>query len=608
MRRITPTIAVVLACLIMPIAARQQAPQQPSPRFRGGVTVVPVDVRVLDRDGRPVTDLRQQDFTVLENGVAQRITQFFPHAFTAQHSEVSAGRRAEPAASTGRPDVAPQNRRVVLIVLGLGRLAGPSKELDAALEFTRQRLLPQDFVAVAAFNRATDFTIDHERAAQTIERFRTRHEKIHALMAQHFSGLQAAYGSDGIPPAIQTLIDEIFQAPRASGPRELPGAGTDASRISEDTRRQMTELQRAELLADRTGAFAGLPDPTATVTADLVGMPFDEYVSKSKLAMFDLGNIYRGVEYLRAIQGEKHLVFVTPSGLFPPRVENDKSLAAAASDSRVAIDILYTGGVVGAPPPKSAFERIGGATASQMPNPRAEQEGMPTSGMVFEQIARVQGLRELAQMTGGQVAAFTSGASAFRRLAEATRFEYLLGYSPTNAAREGDYRRIVVKVNRPGVTVSYRGGYFARDRFVPIDRRSLLTQQRIGAAAGSGTDIRDIEVTIKSMSVRGDARAPELALEVAIGSLPATSFTLEGDRHAARLDITVFCGDAAGNPVGEMSQNIDLKLREETWQGLPHLVVPYVARVRLHGDPKHVKVIAYNYDADRVGTASAKLK
>ena len=45
-----------------------QPGQETTPRFSGAVDVVQVDVRVLDRDRRPVQGLTLADFTVLENG------------------------------------------------------------------------------------------------------------------------------------------------------------------------------------------------------------------------------------------------------------------------------------------------------------------------------------------------------------------------------------------------------------------------------------------------------------------------------------------------------------------------------------------------------------
>src|SRR5687767_8429222 len=58
----------------------QGQPPQNAQVFRGRTLLVPVDVRVLDREGKPVTDLSQQDFTILENGVPQKISHFHTQA------------------------------------------------------------------------------------------------------------------------------------------------------------------------------------------------------------------------------------------------------------------------------------------------------------------------------------------------------------------------------------------------------------------------------------------------------------------------------------------------------------------------------------------------
>ena len=64
-------------------AAAALAGQQPpiskpadQPTFRSSVTTVPIDVRVVDSDGNPITDLDAGDFTVIENGVRQQIRHF----------------------------------------------------------------------------------------------------------------------------------------------------------------------------------------------------------------------------------------------------------------------------------------------------------------------------------------------------------------------------------------------------------------------------------------------------------------------------------------------------------------------------------------------------
>ncbi len=46
------------------------------PTFRTNTSIVPTDVRVVDKDGKPVTDLTKADFTVTDDRLAQTITQF----------------------------------------------------------------------------------------------------------------------------------------------------------------------------------------------------------------------------------------------------------------------------------------------------------------------------------------------------------------------------------------------------------------------------------------------------------------------------------------------------------------------------------------------------
>lgn len=68
--------AVVLAgvqCLVT-LAARQTPPQRPS--FRAAIDVVSLTITVTDADGRFVTDLNEDEFSVFEDGVKQDISYF----------------------------------------------------------------------------------------------------------------------------------------------------------------------------------------------------------------------------------------------------------------------------------------------------------------------------------------------------------------------------------------------------------------------------------------------------------------------------------------------------------------------------------------------------
>ncbi len=50
---------------------------------------------------------------------------------------------------------------------------------------------------------------------------------------------------------------------------------------------------------------------------------------------------------------------------------------------------------------------------------------------------------------------------AVQEISSELRQQYLIGYYPTNLSRDGTYRRIQVAVNRPGLSVRTRRGYYA---------------------------------------------------------------------------------------------------------------------------------------------------
>jgi Ca-activated chloride channel family protein len=52
-------------------------------------------------------------------------------------------------------------------------------------------------------------------------------------------------------------------------------------------------------------------------------------------------------------------------------------------------------------------------------------------------------------------------ASISERISRDLRSEYLIGYSPSNATRDGKYRQIRLQLDDPKLRTSYRHGYQA---------------------------------------------------------------------------------------------------------------------------------------------------
>jgi VWFA-related protein len=73
----------------------------------------------------------------------------------------------------------------------------------------------------------------------------------------------------------------------------------------------------------------------------------------------------------------------------------------------------------------------------------------------------VAGAERLAEDTGGFSVRNTNDLRrGLNRIAEEGRNYYLIGYSPADASKAGEYRRIKVRVDRPGLKVRCRPGYF----------------------------------------------------------------------------------------------------------------------------------------------------
>jgi hypothetical protein len=73
MKALAAALGLALAVLsaVEGLAAQDQPP--PKPTFKSAVDLVPVDVNVIDKSGRPVRDLAADDFTLTVDGKLRHI-------------------------------------------------------------------------------------------------------------------------------------------------------------------------------------------------------------------------------------------------------------------------------------------------------------------------------------------------------------------------------------------------------------------------------------------------------------------------------------------------------------------------------------------------------
>jgi VWFA-related protein len=568
------------------VPEQQQAAQQP--QFRSGVLLVPVDVRVLDnKTGKAVTDLKQTDFTILENGVPQIISQFYA---TTLKPEDRRPDDPKPKMALRMPasDLNMANRRVFLLMLGRGRLQEPSMGLDALATFVRTQLLPQDMVAVFAYDRATDFTTDHERIAQLIDRFKTAHLDINVRIENETSaGLAGVYGSARLSKSVQARIDAVFLGTGVVGSQRVEGK--PSAQAAADARTNTDAGQRAEQIAAAAemAKLDGVPSTIVPSIRDEIdtdafaGLPFEEFVSQNAQMLQDLSNVYACIEYLRRFDGEKHLVFLTQYGLALPRREEDELVARTASDARVVIDTFQTGGLKGQP---------GGVSINTW-----------TETIAFSV------LHSIAQETGGvsSIAESGGGVVAMNRINASTLAGYQLGYYPSTSALDGAFRKITVKVNRPGATVLSRSGYYARRDIPAFNRRDFITEQRITSALNFRRDIDDIKLKLTADVIKSEGNwAVKVQLRIDPSKL---AVPLVNGVRTGRVDIATIIADENGQILANRYDPADIKIPENTFVKVRADWIPYVVTIPSSPAARYVRVVVYDYRADLIGRAETKV-
>src|SRR5262249_20873729 len=141
----------------------------------------------------------------------------------------------------------------------------------------------------------------------------------------------------------------------------------------------------------------------------------------------------------------------------------------------------------------------------------------------------------------------------FQRVVNDTSAYYVLGYSSTNGSRDGKFRRIKVRVNRPDVKVEYRSGYYAGRDFAhsrKADREQQLQDQL--ASDLSSTDL-SAYVTAAYFRLADNRYYVPLSVVVPGYQIPPAAGT---DPSRATLDVLGLVRDDQRRPIGRIRDTV----------------------------------------------------
>ena len=152
-----------------------------------------------------------------------------------------------------------------------------------------------------------------------------------------------------------------------------------------------------------------------------------------------------------------------------------------------------------------------------------------------------QSLRALAQATGGFAVVNTNSfESAWDRIVRENSSYYVLGFSSTNERRDGRFRRLQVRVKRPGVQVRGRNGYVAplrNERPAPPQPVPANMSAGLAAALRSPLAVTGLPLRVFAAPYKGEGREATVAIAVEVD---ASKLNLEkqGEVYAGALEVS----------------------------------------------------------------------
>lgn len=439
------SIALLLA---LPLAVPAQAPVvlAPEPSFRTTTSEVLLDVVVRDKHSRIVHDLRPGEIQILEDAVPQKIRHFefvdgrsAPPPSPEPTSVLPAKATALPACRPAAPPPTVNELRdisVVSIVIANLDPRGRKTTFDAVRKFVGTELRPNMYVGVFSLGMAglrliQPYTNDAEKISSSVERA-TSSALIGQLSAVNQFSMQLGGPGTADGPSLES-----------NGPTGTPVSAAEA------------------------GPAAVLAALMATAWVSEMN---DVYMD-SQLYLAPLQSL---VQAQAQIPGRK-VVLLFSAGLpvHTDTVELLRHVISTANRSNVSIYALDTRGITPQSTLDNARRRLQAAANASREQQLALVNGgntQITADMVLSPEIAVSSihsdtranLAQLAEGTGGQLLPDTLDLLApLRRAIEDVRTHYELTYSPTNSSNDGTFRKIEVRVSRPGTTVFARSGYYA---------------------------------------------------------------------------------------------------------------------------------------------------
>jgi len=507
--------------------------QQTEYVFHAEAELVLVNVTVRDKSGKFVGGLKPENFTIFEDNKPQRIVSFDVENIDAVPALDVAQAKPLPEAASGP--------------------AGPA--LSAAVQ--SEGLYKDRRLIVLFFDLSAMEPDEIDRAVTSAEHY------VDTQMAPADLVSIVSLGSS-------LLVNQDFTRDHALLKKQLDAFSSGSGQGFEE---------------GTTGTTEGTPDTGQPFTAD--DMEYNIFNTDRRLEAL------RSVaEKLAHVQQKKSLIYFS-SGMDRTGIENQSELRAAVNAAVRSNLAIYTMDMRGL----QALVAGGEAQNASLRGVSA-YSGQATLNALNSNFTTQETLVTLASDTGGRAFLDSNDFSkVFKGVQQDTSTYYLLGYRSTNSARDGRYRRIVVKSNLSGVKIDYRRGYYAPADFrhsTNDDKERQLEEEL--ASELPATDL-PLYLGVAYFRLEGNKFFVPISLAVPGSQIP---FVRSSDRDKATLDVIGMVLDSERHPLNRIRDTV--KLAVSASAEVQKKNVQYDTGMSLLSGKYHLKFVVRENQTGRMGS------
>ncbi|HLW52581.1 MAG TPA: VWA domain-containing protein [Candidatus Angelobacter sp.] len=560
-------------------------PSSPLPTLKVSTRLVVFDVVVLDHKGLPVTDLKAEDFTVTEEGAPQSV-RVFTFQQPGQAIPSPEAPKSTPNMFSNIPGFKSDKALSVLLLDGLNTDLTKQKYVRQEMLKYLEKLPAGQPVAVYALGAKLrllqDFTTDPSLLKRAVAESKGQ--------ASHL--LDSPSGSPSAPYLDAAIASSLAEMGLGNVVAQIQAFQQENAAFQTDQRVAMT----VAALKSLARALSGYPGRKNLI-----------WVSSAFPSA-----IFTNLDALSSNAPR------SASGPVLSNYEDEmERIGNALSNARVAVYPIDAGALVNFDMYSSLSNTdsngnyIGRTATGMVAGTREEQRGA-----IGTELDRTSDAQLGIHSTMNTVAEETGGKAFYNRndLASSIRdgmndgsTYYTLGYYPENKDWNGKFRRVSVKVGRPGLKLRYRAGYFALDPkgYAKLDPRQQAMD--FGQALSLDYPVSTAMIFRAVAIPPSDQTGNKLVINYGID--PGTiGFDLRSDglEHAS-IDCTAQAFTLKGEPVKIQGNTFDAALKPDAFQMVMQRFFPCNEALALDPGDYVLRLGVRDNGSGRIGTANAKV-